>query len=413
MVASKSLLRCRLLSEQLRSTSSSTALYSRRRIHSSTSLGALSSKAQTPIYTDGDLAELLKRYSNFPPSPLTIRNFLDFGREGTPHSSFLFLRHELPVRLANIVREIQFLPKELLRTRGCIEIFDQYRQSFADIVAFSTRKCRPDDAQVHSDFTDRVAMIRDRHSELVTVMAQAVYEVKNEYTVSRSQHGKLPKFERNIQYFLDRLYTSRMSTRMLINQHILLFGNDRHKQKCAFGDTTVGAIDPDCQILPLIEKAYESARFLSEQYYMTAPNLTLTSYDLTMQSKDTILSDQSRVPITCVQIPSHLYHILFELFKNAMRASIEHHGEDAKDHPPVQVVVAKTQDDVTIQISDRGGGINRKNIGNVFQYLYTTAPNPVVTMSSGESSRMAELGQQSVPLAGYGYGLPLSRLYAR
>lgn len=36
-------------------------------------------------------------------------------------------------------------------------------------------------------------------------------------------NGKLPKFGKNIQYFLDRLYTSRISLRMLINQHTLLF----------------------------------------------------------------------------------------------------------------------------------------------------------------------------------------------
>ena len=49
-------------------------------------------------------------------------------------------------------------------------------------------------------------------------------EMKN----SAQRHGqsngtKQPKYMENIQYFLDRLYISRISTRMLINQHTALF----------------------------------------------------------------------------------------------------------------------------------------------------------------------------------------------
>ena len=41
-------------------------------------------------------------------------------------------------------------------------------------------------------------------------------------------------------------------------------------------------------------------------------------------------------PLKFVYIPSHLYHILFELFKNAMRATIDQAGEDSKSLPPVE-----------------------------------------------------------------------------
>lgn len=56
--------------------------------------------------------------------------------------------------------------------------------------------------------------IRNRHSDVVQTMAQGVIELKE------SQSGQVePSMEASIQYFLDRLYMSRISIRMLINQH--------------------------------------------------------------------------------------------------------------------------------------------------------------------------------------------------
>merc|ERR1719283_443137 len=96
--------------------------------------------------------------------------------------------------------------------------------------------------------------------------------------------------------------------------------------------------------------------------------------------------------------PPHLYHILFELFKNSMRATVETHNSN--DLPTIEVLVAKGDHDVSIKVSDQGGGIPRHITDKLFQYLFSTAPRPSMTPTKA-------------PLAGYGYGLPLSRLYAR
>ena len=49
-------------------------------------------------------------------------------------------------------------------------------------------------------------------------------EMKNNAQRHGQSNGtKQPKYMENIQYFLDRLYISRISTRMLINQHTALF----------------------------------------------------------------------------------------------------------------------------------------------------------------------------------------------
>lgn len=63
-------------------------------------------------------------------------------------------------------------------------------------------------------FCRDLVKIRDRHSDVVQTMAQGVIELKEHRSESIE-----PSMELSIQYFLDRLYMSRISIRMLINQH--------------------------------------------------------------------------------------------------------------------------------------------------------------------------------------------------
>lgn len=221
--------------------------------------------------------------------------------------------------------------------------------------------------------------IRDRHADVVQTMAQGILELKD------SKGGQIePATEMSIQYFLDRLYMSRISIRMLINQHTLLFGEttpeDRH----------IGWIDPSCNPVSVIKDAYENARFLCDQYYLASPDLEVTEHNALDKGN----------PIRTVYVPSHLYHMLFELFKNSMRAVMEHHGNSG-ELPKVKVIVVKGEEDICVKVSDRGGGIPRSQADQLFKYMYSTAPEP------------SKNDMHTVPLAGYGYGLPISRLYAR
>ncbi|XP_061698201.1 pyruvate dehydrogenase (acetyl-transferring) kinase isozyme 1, mitochondrial isoform X2 [Syngnathoides biaculeatus] len=295
-------------------------------------------------------------YSKFSPSPLSMKQFLDFGSENAcEKTSFTFLRQELPVRLANIMKEINLLPDNLLRT--------------------------PSVRLVQSCFTDAVIKIRNRHNDVIPTMAQGLVEYKE-------THGTDPVVSQNVQYFLDRFYMSRISIRMLLNQHTLLFGgkvkvNPAHPKQ-------IGSIDPHCGVSEVVKDAYENARNLCDRYYMNSPELTLEEFNVKDEGK----------PITMVYVPSHLYHMVFELFKNAMRATMELYG-DAMEHPPIRVQVGLGTEDLTVKVSDRGGGVPLRKIDRLFTYTYSTAPRPSID------------GSRAPPLAGYGYGLPISRLYAR
>ncbi|XP_011237747.1 pyruvate dehydrogenase (acetyl-transferring) kinase isozyme 1, mitochondrial isoform X2 [Mus musculus] len=326
----------------------------------------------------------------------------------------MFLRQELPVRLANIMKEISLLPDNLLRTPSvqlvqswpgaqhtdqvdmelaaillplplwyyrdvlpCPVTVSRYIQSLQELLDFKDKSA--EDAKTIYEFTDTVIRIRNRHNDVIPTMAQGVTEYKESFGVD-------PVTSQNVQYFLDRFYMSRISIRMLLNQHSLLFGgkgSPSHRKH-------IGSINPNCDVVEVIKDGYENARRLCDLYYVNSPELELEELNAKSPGQT----------IQVVYVPSHLYHMVFELFKNAMRATMEHHA-DKGVYPPIQVHVTLGEEDLTVKMSDRGGGVPLRKIDRLFNYMYSTAPRPRV-----ETSR-------AVPLAGFGYGLPISRLYAQ
>ena len=63
---------------------------------------------------------------------------------------------------------------------------------------------------------------------------------------------------------------------------------------------------------------------------------------------------------------------------------------------------------MVVKISDEGGGIRRSHVGRIFRYLFTTARDEPAALEDADS----DFGVEG-PLAGLGYGLPISRAYAR
>lgn len=103
---------------------------------------------------------------------------------------------------------------------------------------------------------------------------------------------------------------------------------------------------------------------------------------------------------------------MLELLKNSMRATVEWHGIDA-DFPPIKVVIADgaENEDVVIKVSDEGGGITRSNMKKIWSYLFTTA-DPAIQEGMVGTQGGPDHGIDA-PLAGLGYGLPISRSYCR
>uniref|UniRef100_M1B008 Protein-serine/threonine kinase n=1 Tax=Solanum tuberosum TaxID=4113 RepID=M1B008_SOLTU len=145
--------------------------------------------------------------------------------------------------------------------------------------------------------------------------------------------------------------------------------------------------------LEVARDASEDARSICLREYGSAPKVN-------------IYGDPN---FTFPYVPTHLHLMVFELVKNSLRAVEERFVDSDKVPPPVRIIVADGLEDVTIKISDEGGGIPRSGLPKIFTYLYSTARNPLDEHSDLDTIDLATVST----LAGYGYGLPISRLYAR
>jgi len=169
---------------------------------------------------------------------------------------------------------------------------------------------------------------------------------------------------------------TRIGIRLLASQHVKL-----HSQVPGW----VGVIQRECFPAKVAEDAIHDALDLCTIHYGEAPKV-LT---------------RGNVNIHFPHVPSHLYYIFIEILKNSMRAVLEYHK--GKELPPITIVFGEGEEDITIKISDQGGGIPRSGMKRIWSYAYSDAPTLDLTETSIKQPAMA----------GYGHGLPFSRLYAR
>lgn len=327
---------------------------------------------------DDIFASALKRQTG-----VSLKYMLDFGANPIERQLVLsaqFLHRELPVRLAHRVAELENLPYGLSAKPHILKVRDWYVESFLDMRKFPSIA----DAHDELEFTKLLKHVYSRHKNVVPMMAMGVAELRKELasTVGLNGLNELPE----IHQFLDGFYLSRIGIRMLIGQHIAL--HEPQKQHY------IGLICTKCSPVKVAEDAIHDARSICLREYGSAPEVII----------------YGEPSFTFPYIPSHLHHMIFELVKNSLRAVHDFFDDRDDIAPPIRIVVAEGGEDITIKVSDEGGGIPRSGLPKIWTYLYTTAEAPVFDNSGGG---VTDAVDGPAVLAGYGYGLPVSRLYAR
>ena len=170
----------------------------------------------------------------------------------------------------------------------------------------------------------------------------------------------------------------------------------------------LGCIKPNCCPNREVRKVVEAVRKQTMDYYGdgVCPEIQIVDGGIAAQQQQQLKNRPKTNNFTYV--PQHLHNMVGELLKNSCRATVKRHIESGSTEkiPPIKIVIVKGVEDVTIKIADRGGGIPRSQMSEIWKFAHTTAAK--------EEIENEELFVDEITGAGIrGFGLPLARVYAR
>eukprot|EP00929_Paragymnodinium_shiwhaense_P119562 TRINITY_DN91464_c0_g1_i1.p1 TRINITY_DN91464_c0_g1~~TRINITY_DN91464_c0_g1_i1.p1 ORF type:complete len:446 (-),score=68.02 TRINITY_DN91464_c0_g1_i1:84-1421(-) len=287
-----------------------------------------------------------------------------------------WLHNQLPIRFARRINDFVQLPYALVRNEHFRQVLDAYCETFDKVTSFPDIRDERDEARFCEMLTDQLRL----HASAARLVSTGYRETRLIYPHVRHDE------------FLDNLFITRISTRILMENYIAM-------RNPIYGH--IGVIKKEFKPLDVINERGNEITKLAEGLYGCAPRIEV----------------RGNVNCTLDYIPQHVKFMVQELLKNAVRATLERNvsknGTDRpwKEVPAVDVELQKGDSHVIIKISDQGGGMPRPVQQEVWQYGWTSVNAESDSSSSSRRGRNGSLDPRD--LAGYGFGLPLTRLHAQ
>ncbi|KAJ1668636.1 [Pyruvate dehydrogenase (acetyl-transferring)] kinase 2, mitochondrial [Coemansia sp. RSA 1813] len=372
---------------------------------------------------------ILDRYTAQEPKKVTLRQLVLFGRQLTDDklvASANYVRTELPVRLAHRISDFQFLPYIAGTNPHLRTVYDLYWRAFDEFRKFPVVKTLDDNRR----FCDNVKKNLLEHSQVIPQLGMGVSECAD--LVAPEE----------IDRFMNQMLISRISRRTLAEQHIALseqfdddlrvhlgllqstegFAQMRQAPK-GFATQRIGIVRADCNAAQIVhECAHHVAGIYEDAYHLppgTAPQVIV----------------EGHTDATFMCIPAHFSYIVHELLKNAMAhvvrrfadtldaaATVEEKGSTAQKHhratdpvfPPIRVTICSSHSDIVVRVSDQGGGIGPDVLPYIWSFTHPLKAKRLHNFHAVHrmEARVDETDAVS-PLMSFGFGLPMSRVYAR
>jgi len=282
------------------------------------------------------------------------------------------MRRELPKRFAHRIRQIEEWP-------GWQDVPELERLHELYFCSFRELSLADPGAGGLGPFTEAVQRHRRRMQRVLPMLMEAMHEL---------QEDGCGLSHTAVNSWLDRFLLARIGTEMLSTQFLATTSPSSH-----------GIAYRACCPARIVERAAMRVRSLCAQEF---PWLKDEDVKIDVESVRHDPDGPGHTHITYV--PQYLFYIVVELLKNSARATVIT-AEDSRrpfERRPITVSVCANDKSLVIRVEDRAGGIPAKSLDKVWSYLYTTA-----------QARSDSWEHQGTPLAGFGVGLPLSRLYAR
>ena len=299
---------------------------------------------------------------------------------------------ELPVRLAKRLRDLDDLPFGLSKSPEVRHLARLYTLSLQDALAFP----QPTNSAEEALFTEQVLKrILLRHQAVTVDLASGINGGFLGKSLGTGGGAVVRPLKQHflLQEFLDRWNSARIGLRLLMSQHVAL-----HTPREGF----VGVIELQCDPARVVAQAAADATAVCRAWSGLAPRVQV--HDMAAGSGGIRFS----------YVTAHLRCMLFELLKNAMKATVEHAqrkraaaaggtGTGAAaaaalseaDLPPISVVLvdsATPSGDVTIKVSDRGGGIKRADLPLVFSYAFSASQKNIAQQQQLQEKMRQAMG---------------------
>ncbi|KAI8644831.1 hypothetical protein BD408DRAFT_474701 [Parasitella parasitica] len=305
-----------------------------------------------------------------------------------------WVRNELLVRLAHRIRDFQQLPF-FVGTNPHIEyVYKLYWGAFESI-----RACPPiEEDQDNDRFCKLLQNLLEDGLLVLPRLAQGLSESAAYY----------PPEQKDLDLFLNRMLRSRISRRVLAEQHLALTEACEHQwdQQTGFGDGYVGIIFVHCSASEILERS-------KQLVFQHGQGLPVPHIDVKIQHNGLTSSDRKN-EILFAYVPEQLEHILYELLDNAVRFTMRKHPDG--DYPPIQVTVSATDTDVYFRVSDQGGGMTKERYDCLWSYQSRAQTGDfgdfkqiqkIPASIDGRATQASEMGHRHL-----GIGLTMSRIYA-
>ena len=326
-----------------------------------------SSASASRVLDTSKLRQRVEECGSQAPTSFSLQQLLNIA----VHRPALYrlLREELPVRLARFISTLPvLLPQEVREQRLGQFLQDYTEMSFKEIEAFpsSVESIEPGLEKKWLEVLTRVGIRLGGTTEMIAEAVLSTHLLRD------------PVSQDILQRDLPSILRQNLSIDALVSVY-------RPKWTKLPGGTPT-CIHPNNDLQEDIESAYEDARYLCEQHYIACPDLNL------IKEADSSFTS----------VPAHNYLIFFEIFKNALRATVEHHGESCANLPPVDVRLSKEDELLVVNVVDQGGGMSSKQIEKASKFFSSTAELQEMSLYQGAHSS---------PLAGHGFGLGVAGLY--
>ncbi|KAH9001685.1 hypothetical protein EDB92DRAFT_2051180 [Lactarius akahatsu] len=383
---------------------------------------------RTPEPAPPEIAHLVATYAQHQPRPLTLGTLLATGRPLTAESiqtSVSYAQAEIPRRLATRIRSLEGLPFIVGTNPHIARILNGFRQSFLWSATYPHVK----NLEENAAFATQLEKLVQDHANDIPTMAKGFQECAKYMSAEQ------------ISSFLNAAIRNRIAVRLIAEQHIVL---SRALQDPEQANTNIGVVNMSLSPIEMIRMCASFVSELCEATLGAAPPVVIDGV----------------TDATFAYVPVHMEYILTEILKNAFRATVEQHHKQhgtggtygAHSLPPVLVTIVPPPRlpgvdkpaTLSLRIRDQGGGVAPAHMARIFSYAFTTAGRqahedeedddggngggPYAAQHVGGAAAVGsdaatgglfgEITGKGVEaglgtIAGLGFGLPMSRLYAQ